>query len=325
MSLSTEISAFEERLNHEGLDLRRRESAVLQLNIGKLCNLACEHCHVNAGPGRKELMSRETVDRVLEWFEAAKSIGVVDITGGAPEMNPQFRYLIDSLRRIRPHVDIIDLCNLVVLFELGYEYLVDFLADDRVEVVASLPCYQLENVDRQRGDGVFEDSILGLKKLNAAGYGSNPELRLNLVYNPVEAVLPPDQLKLERDYKEALRASYGIAFDRLYTITNMPIARFLGQLKRDGKSESYEQLLEDSFNPRSVENLMCRDTLSVDWLGRVYDCDFNQMLDLPLGRRKVRLLWEIEPMGSTKDPIAVGKHCFGCTAGAGSSCSGALQ
>ncbi len=184
-------------------------------------------------------------------------------------MNPQFRYLIDSLRRIRPHVDIIDRCNLAILLEPGHEYLVDFLADNRVEVVASLPCYQLENVDRQRGDGVFEDSILALKTLSAAGYGSNPELRLNLVYNPVGAVLPPDQLELERDYKEALRASYDIAFDRLYTITNMPIARFLGQLKREGKRESYEQLLEDSFNPRSVENLMCQDTLSVDWLGRV--------------------------------------------------------
>ena len=193
----------------------------------------------------------------------------MDITGGAPEMNPQFRYLIDSLRRIRPHVDIIDRCNLAILLEPGHEYLVDFLADNRVEVVASLPCYQLENVDRQRGDGVFEDSILALKTLSAAGYGSNPELRLNLVYNPVGAVLPPDQLELERDNKEALRASYDIAFDRLYTITNMPIARFLGQLKREGKRESYEQLLEDSFNPRSVENLMCQDTLSVDWLGRV--------------------------------------------------------
>ena len=318
-------SAFEKRLALESLDLRREESTILQLNIGKLCNQACEHCHVNAGPGRKELMSRETVDRALAWFEAAKSIDVVDITGGAPEMNPQFRYLITSLRRIRPEVGIIDRCNLTILLEPGYEDMVNFLAENRVEITASLPCYELENVDRQRGDGVFEASIEALRRLNAAGYGKDSQLLLNLVYNPIGAVLPPDQKELELAYKAALKSNFGIIFNRLFTITNMPIARFLSQLQREGKQEAYEHLLEDRFNSGAVENLMCRNTLSVDWLGRVFDCDFNQMIGLPLGGRKLRFLWDFDPDKPINESIALGNHCFGCTAGAGSSCSGALQ
>jgi len=325
MSSPLELSAFQERLVREGLNLRRTESTTLQLNIGKLCNLACEHCHVNAGPGRKELMSRETMDRVLQWFRAANSIRVVDITGGAPEMNPQFSYLVNSLREIRAEVRIIDRCNLTILLQPGYEGLVDFLAENRVEIVASLSCYQLENVDQQRGDGVFEASMQALLTLNKAGYGLNPDLPLNLVYNPIGATLPPDQSDLEQDYKAALKANFGIVFNRLYAITNMPIARFLSQLKREGKRESYERLLQSRFNPEAVEGLMCRSSLSIDWRGRVFDCDFNQMLDLPLGGKKMRFLWEYDPMQRINEKIALGNHCFGCAAGAGSSCSGALQ
>lgn len=320
-----ESSAFEKRLRQEGLELSRSESAVLQLNIGKLCNLACEHCHVNAGPGRKELMTRGTVDRVLRWFRAASSIEVVDITGGAPEMNPEFSYLVTSLREIRPETSIIDRCNLTILLQPGYESIVDFLAENRVAIVASLPCYQSENVDQQRGDGVFDASIQALLMLNEAGYGVNPDLPLNLVYNPVGATLPPAQWELEQEYKAALEARFGIVFNRLYAITNMPIARFLSQLKRDGERERYERLLQNNFNPGAVEGLMCRSTISVDWQGRVFDCDFNQMLDIPLGGKKMRFLWEYEPMERINEPIALGNHCFGCTAGAGSSCSGALQ
>ena len=317
--------AFEERLKEEGLRLARKSPSVLQVNLGKLCNLACVHCHVNAGPGRKEIMSDETIDRVVDWIARSPSIDTIDLTGGAPEMNPGFREFILKVRAIRPEVTIIDRCNLTILLEPGYETLAEFLALHRVKVVASMPCYQPENVNLQRGEGVFDGSIEALKRLNALGYGKVLGLVLNLVYNPIGAVLPPNQKELEFDYKEALRAEFGIEFDRLFTITNMPIARFLTQLRREGKADSYNQLLVENFNPASIDGLMCCDTVSVDWEGRVFDCDFNQMLGLPLGRVENRFLWELESEGLENEAIAMGNHCYGCTAGAGSSCGGALD
>ena len=245
--------------------------------------------------------------------------------GKSTEMNPEFQYLVTTVRKMRPQASMIDRCNLTILLEPGFEDLGLFLARHRVEIVASLPCYEPENVDRQRGDGVFDNSILALQNLNRLGYGQGSSLPLNLVYNPLGASLPPDQNELERDFKRSLEREFGIVFNRLYTITNMPIARFLSQLIREGKSELYHQLLVDSFNPASVSGLMCRDTISVDWRGYAYDCDFNQMLELPMGRSRRRFLWEIDPDSLMAEPISIGKHCFGCTAGSGSSCRGALS
>ena len=320
-----QTAGFKRRLEEEGLRLERQAPRSLQVNLGKLCNLACVHCHVNAGPGRKEIMDRPTIARVIDWIGSSPSIETIDLTGGAPEMNPDFQEFVSIVRAIRPDATIIDRCNLTILLEPGYESVAEFLAEHSVQIVASMPCYQPENVDLQRGEGVFDASIEALKRLNALGYGSRPELSLHLVYNPIGAVLPPDQSALEADYKEALRTEFGIEFDRLFTITNMPIARFLAQLKREGKLESYRQLLIDSFNPASVGGLMCRDTISVDWQGLVFDCDFNQMLDMPLGGKRNRFLWEFDSEALSSGAIATGEHCFGCTAGAGSSCGGALS
>ena len=325
MSIYTKLPSFAERLAVQNIELSRTAPRSLQVNIGKLCNLACVHCHVNAGPGRKELMTRETIDRVIDWFKSAATIDTVDITGGAPEMNPEFRYFVSAIRRIRPETKIIDRCNLTILMEPDYDDLAQFFVENAVQVVASMPCYQPENVDEQRGEGVCDASIAALRKLNSVGYGRGTGLKLDLVYNPLGASLPPDQSELESEYKAALKTHFDIVFDRLYTITNMPIARFLSQLKREGKSESYHELLIESFNPASVEGLMCRDTVSVDWEGRVYDCDFNQMLNLPLGGRSDRFLWELDSDRLEGSEIALGDHCFGCTAGAGSSCGGALD
>ncbi len=325
MRSSVQLPTFEERLADEGLVLVRTEPKVLQVNVGKLCNLACTHCHVNAGPNRRELMTRESIDRVIDWYARTDSIDTLDLTGGAPEMNPDFRYLISRIRSIRPETTIIDRCNLTILLEPGFEDLVEFFVDNQIQIVASMPCYTAENVDEQRGEGVFDGSIKALQLLNQAGYASDPQLLLNLVYNPLGGTLPPSQSELEADYKEALRVHFGIGFNRLFTITNMPIARFLTQLRREGRSEEYYQLLIQSFNPMSVEGLMCRDTISVDWEGRVFDCDFNQMLRLPIGDRENRYLWDIEADELPGSSIAVRDHCFGCTAGAGSSCGGAIS
>ena len=316
---------FDQRLREAGTPLERTAPRSLQLNLGKRCNLTCVHCHVNAGPRRKEAMTLETVDRVLEWARSHPSIEIFDLTGGAPEMSEHFRYLVSALRASYPDATIIDRCNLTILMEEGYEELGSFLAANRVQVVASMPCYQPDNVDAQRGDGVFDTSIEALKELNRLGYGRGSELELNLVYNPVGPILPPDQAELEADYKQALRAGFGIEFDALYTITNMPIARFLAQLRREGREQDYMELLVESFNPAAISGLMCRDTISVDWLGRVFDCDFNQMLDLPMGGDRQRFLWEVEPSDLERLPIATASHCFGCAAGAGSSCGGALS
>ena len=319
-----ESCVFSAKLREEGLTLRRTSPKVLQLNLGKLCNLTCVHCHVNAGPNRKEIMDAATIDRVIDW-QASAGLQTVDLTGGAPEMNPDFRRLIDALRKIDPKGRIIDRCNLSILLQPGFEDLAEFLADRRVEIVASLPCYELENVDQQRGEGVYDESIHALKLLNDLGYGSSPDLELNLVYNPAGPTLPPDQTSLESDYKEALRDRFGLIFNKLFTITNMPIARFRTLLSRAGRLDEYNELLLSSFNRGTIDGLMCRDTLSVDWQGRLFDCDFNQMLNLPLGGEGDIFLWDCDPNSLVGEPVRVDGHCFGCTAGAGSSCCGSLE
>ncbi len=299
---------------------------ILQINIGKLCNLTCMHCHVNAGPGRKEIMGRDTVDRILSWQDRAR-LSVVDLTGGAPEMIPDFRYLVRQLRKIDRETTIIDRCNLTILLEPGYESLPEFLAAQRVEIVASMPCYSPENVNAQRGNGVFDASIAALQRLNAIGYGIDPELPLHLVYNPQGANLPGGQEELEADYKRELSAHFGIEFQRLYTITNLPVSRFASWLRQNGKYDSYLELLVSAFNPGTVDGLMCRDTINVSWLGEVFDCDFNQMLKLPMrgGANGSRFIWDIDPKSLEGQSIRTAEHCFGCTAGAGSSCDGAIK
>lgn len=319
------MNNFETRLREHGLALRRSPPRVLQLNVGKLCNLTCTHCHVNAGPGRKEIMTRATLDRILAW-QARAQLPVVDLTGGAPEMLPDFRHLVTRLRAMPWVETILDRCNLTILLQPGYEDLPEFLAQQRVEIIASMPCYSPENVNAQRGDGVFDASIAALRRLNAIGYGVAAELPLHLVYNPVGARLPGDQAELEADYKRELRAHFGLQFNRLYTITNLPVARFASWLRHQGRYEDYLQLLIASFNPATVEGLMCRDTLNVSWRGEIHDCDFNQMLNLPLGGGgRQRHLWDLDPAALDGAPIATGQHCFGCTAGAGSSCGGAIE
>ena len=315
---------FRDTLRQHGLgELRRREVTTLQINVGKLCNQACHHCHVEAGPRRTEIMPANVAERILMLLAATPSIHTVDITGGAPELNANFGALVGEARRMGKHV--IDRCNLTVLFEAGQETLHEFLAVNQVEITASLPCYTESNVDQQRGKGAFEKSIGALRRLNAIGYGQQGSgLVLNLVYNPLGASLPPPQDKLEADYKIQLRDNFEIEFDRLFTITNMPIKRFAEFLLREGKHDSYMSLLANHFNPATVKSLMCRDLVSISWDGKIYDCDFNQMLDLetPSGKS----IWEIESFAELGNrTIATGSHCFGCTAGAGSSCGGSLQ
>jgi radical SAM/Cys-rich protein len=302
----------------------RKPLEILQVNLGYLCNLSCVHCHVNAGPRRTESMSRETVDRVIALAEAAK-IHTLDLTGGAPEMHPDFHYLVRTARD--RGIKVIDRCNLTILEASGYEDLAEFLAAQQVEVTASLPCYLEENVDKQRGKGVFKDSLAALQRLNRLGYGQpDSQLRLNLVYNPQEAALPPDQHRLEQAYKQHLRQQYGIVFNRLFAVANMPIQRFGSMLVSQGRFESYLKLLKDSFHPGNLDNLMCLNTLSIDWQGYLYDCDFNQMLAMPLGAAaKPRVhLSELSLKQLRQAPIATAAHCYGCTAGQGSSCGGAL-
>jgi radical SAM/Cys-rich protein len=315
---------FNTRLRTEGIRLVRTKPRVLQLNVGKRCNLSCVHCHVNAGPRRKEMMARDTLDRILAWQQRAR-LPVIDLTGGAPEMLPDFRYLVSQLRAIEPSARLIDRCNLTILLEPGYEDLGEFLAAHRVEIIASLPCYTAENVNAQRGDGVFDASIRALRLLNDLGYGIDPELPLHLVYNPGGPFLPGLQAELEADYQRELRQHFGIVFNQLYALANLPIGRFASSLRIAGKLEEYLELLANAFNPVTVEGLMCRDTISVSWRGEVFDCDFNQMLHQPAGAvRAGTLLWEIGPATLEGRTIRTGPHCFGCTAGAGSSCGGAL-
>jgi len=316
--------SFDIRLSRNGLTLSRTAPRILQINVGKLCNLTCTHCHVNAGPGRKEIMIRETVDRILAWQEKAR-LPIIDLTGGAPEMIPDFRYLVERLRAIPGGEKIIDRCNLTILLEPGYEDMPEFLARHRVEIVASMPCYTAENVNAQRGEGVFDASITALQRLNAIGYGIDPALPLHLVFNPTGAKLPGPQHELEADYKRELREHFGITFNQLYTITNLPVSRFASWLRNNGKYDEYLNLLIESFNPATVEGLMCRDTINVSWQGEVFDCDFNQMMKMPMGGRTPRHLWEIDPTTLAGNAIATASHCFGCTAGAGSGCGGAIE
>lgn len=315
---------FNHLLEEHGLALRRTAPRILQINVGKLCNLTCVHCHVNAGPGRKEIMTRQTVDRILAWQQKAR-LPIVDLTGGAPEMIPDFRYFVSRLRALDADATIIDRCNLTILLEPEYEDLAQFLAAHRVEIVVSMPCYSPENVNAQRGEGVFDASIAALQRLNAIGYGIDPELPLHLVFNPNGARLPPPQEEMEADYKRELGVHFGITFNRLYTIINLPVSRFASWLRHNGKYEEYLNLLIESFNPATVEGLMCRDTINVSWQGEVFDCDFNQMLKLSMGGRGRRHLWDIDPATLEGDAIVTGMHCFGCTAGAGSSCGGAIE
>jgi radical SAM/Cys-rich protein len=315
------MNRFAQKLAENALQLRRGRVEILQINVGKLCNLTCNHCHVNAGPKRREIMTRETVDRILGWLRET-DIPTVDITGGAPEMAPDFRYLVSQARAYGRHV--MDRCNLTILLEQGYQDLAEFLASHSVEIIASLPCYSVANVDAQRGDGVFDASIRALQLLNGLGYGTDARLPLHLVYNPVGDFLPGPQDELEGDYKRELREHFGIVFNRLFTITNMPIARFGAFLKQHRKLDSYMDLLVNNFNPRTVEGLMCRNTLSVGWHGEVYDCDFNQMLDLQWQNGRHLFLWDIKSGEIAGRQILTGDHCFGCTAGCGSSCGGAL-
>jgi radical SAM/Cys-rich protein len=319
------MNRFADRLAGAGLELRRARPEILQVNVGKLCNLTCVHCHVNAGPKRKEIMTRETIDRIIEWL-AKSEIAVVDITGGAPEMIPDFRYFVERLHMLQPARKIIDRCNLTILLEHGYESLAEFLALKKVEIIASMPCYSPRNVNAQRGEGVFDQSIAALRLLNRLGYGVAAGFPLHLVYNPVGAFLPPPQAELEDDFKRELATHFGIVFNKLYTITNLPIARFAAYLRHYNKLEEYMELLINAFNPVTIEGLMCRNTISVGWRGEVYDCDFNQQLDMQWQDPDEAglFLWDVDPNNIDNREIMTGDHCFGCTAGAGSSCGGAL-
>ena len=318
------VNRFEKKLQEHGVaGLRREAVEILQINVGKLCNQTCVHCHVNAGPGRKEVMTRETVDRIVDWLARA-NIPKVDITGGAPEINPHFRHLVERLRALTPPRRVMDRCNLTIFFEPSQGDLPEFLARHEVEVIASLPCYTLANVDSQRGVGVFDKSIRALQWLNRLGYGTKPGWPLHLVYNPVGAYLPGKQAELEADYQRELKEHFGIVFNRLYTITNMPIARFAAWLHSNGEYEKYMELLIASFNPAAVAGLMCRNTLSIGWRGEVYDCDFNQMLDMQWQDSRPLFLWDLDPDALEGRPIQTGDHCFGCTAGTGSSCGGSI-
>ena len=292
---------------------------VLQLNLGRKCNQTCLHCHVDAGPDRKEDMSRETADLCLEAL-ARTDIPTVDITGGAPEMSSQFEYLVKGARSLGRHV--MDRCNLSILLTKPYAHLVDFLTEHQVEVVASLPHYRGNSTDRQRGDGVFDASIEALRRLNAAGYGRDPKLRLVLVTNPVGAFLPAGQASLEGEWKREMKRLYDIDFNDLFAITNMPISRYLEWLEAGGKTETYLQKLVNAFNPAAVAGVMCRTTLSVGWDGRLFDCDFNQMLDLEVEGGSPQHIRDFALENLSTREIVVGRHCFGCTAGAGSSCGG---
>lgn len=314
--------SFSRTLLRYGLPALSREPLhQLQINLGRLCNQACHHCHVDAGPKRTEIMTWEVMEKILLWAES-NHIKSVDLTGGAPEMNPHFRKFVDAF--LQQGVQVTVRCNLTVLWEPGQEDLAQWYAERSVRLVCSLPCYTRENVDAQRGKDTFDKSIRALNALNDQGYGKKEHLPLDLVYNPGGPFLPPEQARLQQDYKERLSADFGIVFSSLLTITNLPISRFRHALVRDGELQNYEQLLADNFNPETLPGLMCRHLISLDWTGTIYDCDFNQMLDLPLAGKTPRKIWDLDLVVLQKQSIATANHCFGCTAGSGSSCGGAL-
>ncbi len=303
----------------------RNALEILQVNLGYLCNQSCLHCHVAAGPTRKELMGRENIQHILDVL-TQKSVHTLDLTGGAPEMNPMFRELVVAARKLG--VTVIDRCNLTILLEPGFEDTAEFLAENGVQIVASLPCYLEDNVDRQRGKGVYRKSMQALKRLNQLGYGRDgSKLTLTLVYNPTGPYLPPPQEVLEQDYKQFLTENFDIEFNRLFTITNMPIARFGSTLLSKGEFENYMNLLKDSFSAANLQGLMCINQLSIDWQGFVYDCDFNQMLNMNIrhpGNRQKLHVSDVLKTSLANIPVSIADHCYGCTAGQGSSCGGAL-
>ncbi len=303
--------------------IKRRQLTILQVNMGYLCNMSCVHCHVAASPYRTEMMSRELVELIPKVLQA-QNIDTLDLTGGAPEMHEDFKYLVKAARALG--VKVIDRCNLTILMEDGYEDMAQFLADNQVEVVASLPCYSLENVDKQRGKGAFDDSILGLQKLNQLGYGkSDSNLTLNLVYNPQGATLPPNQQQLEADYKRELKEHFDIEFNHLFALTNMPIQRFGAVLLAKNEFHPYMDLLKENYVADNLAEVMCRSTISVNWLGELFDCDFNQQLEIPVPNKSRRHLSDLLTQDPSGDAIAIADHCYGCTAGQGSSCGGALE
>ena len=313
------MNRFEKQLQTHKASLKREALLPLQLNIGRQCNQACRHCHVDAAPWRTETLAPDIANRINDWIRTHRP-QTVDITGGAPELCPEFRGLVQTASKAG--CDVIDRCNLTILLEDNFEWLPEFFSLHDVTIIASLPCYQPKNVNHQRGGGVFDKSIRALQLLNQHGYGKSHAL--HLVYNPVGPSLPPDQSQLEADYKEALHCDFGIHFDRLFTITNQPIARFAEDLHRQDKWDEYLELLSNSFNPESLESLMCRSTLSVSHEGDLFDCDFNQMLELNIRNGKPLKLWDITPSDLEGRPILTGEHCLACTAGSGSSCTGAL-
>ena len=315
------INRFDEKITKHSIRLDRRELETLQINVGRKCNQACRHCHVDAAPWRTEMMDETTANKVIEWIKEHRPKNV-DITGGAPEISNHFRRFVTESKSAGCHV--MDRNNLTILEEPGYEDLHFFLADHEVEIIASLPCYTPDNVAKQRGQGVFEKSIRGLQKLNSLGYGSG-NLKLNLVYNPLGPNLPGPQVELEQDYKESLKKEFGVVFHQLFCITNQPIARFAEDLRTSGQIESYMKLLVESFNPTTTDSLMCRSTLSVGYMGEVYDCDFNQMLNMQMRNGKLLFLWDVAPSRWKEIRITTGNHCLACTAGSGSSCTGTLS
>lgn len=314
------MNPFEERLAANRLSLKRGSLRTLQINVGRKCNQTCRHCHVDAAPWRTEMMPGPVAKRVGEWISTHRP-PVVDITGGAPELSEHFRYFVETAREAGCQV--IDRNNLTIIETQTFAWLPEYLAGHEVEVVASLPCYLEENVNSQRGDGVFAKSISALRKLNAVGYGTR--LPLKLVYNPLGPKLPPPQTELEADYKRELRSRYGIEFTSLFAITNQPIARFAEHLRQHGKWDDYLELLANHFNPATVEGLMCRSTISIGWMGEVFDCDFNQMLKMQVRNGKPLFLWDMTPAGLEGWDIQTGVHCLACTAGCGSSCTGAVR
>jgi radical SAM/Cys-rich protein len=314
------------RLNPQASDfpaIRRARLDTLQVNLGYRCNQSCLHCHVNAGPTRDELMDADTIDLVLACLRDS-GVARLDLTGGAPELNPHFRRLVRGARALG--VQVIDRCNLTILLEPGQADLAAFLAEQGVEIVASLPCYQQDNVDGQRGKGVFDGSIAGLRRLNALGYGQpGSGLQLNLMYNPTGPFLPPDQQELEQDYKRELEARHGVVFNQLFSLVNMPIQRFGSTLVSKGLFDDYMQLLRGAYQAGNLPQVMCRSLVSVDWQGNLYDCDFNQVLGIPLAGQPRRHLRELVAGQLPGMPVAVADHCYGCTAGQGSSCGGAFS
>lgn len=316
------IPTFDDTLKHHQIQLERQMISTLQINVGKHCNQSCAHCHVDAGPWRDEMMTATTFDRLIELLAQAPAVQTVDMTGGAPELNPNFRPFVKKVRALGKNLLL--RCNLTVLFEPGQEDTAAFLAQQRVEVVASLPCYLEDNVNNQRGDGVFAKSIKALKQLNALGYGQpGAKLQLNLVYNPAGAHLPPSQDTLEEAYHEQLASRFGIMFNRLYTLSNLPVTRYAQHLHRHNQYDDYLTLLVENFNPAAARNLMCLQQVSVAWDGSLYDCDFNQMVSLPVGGEACTI-WDIKSLEQVTRRVATAEHCFGCSAGSGSSCGGAL-